>query len=310
MVLSNEFLERIGIFFVSLLLFTIGVNQQAIIGFESRFYVFALEMWQQGPSLFPTTYGRAYPDYPATFTFLTYLCALFAGGMSRLVAVFPTAIAASITVLLTYQIGALQNKRWGYYAVFLLLMTLAFFKNARSISLDMMITMVTTSCFYIIYSVDVTDKRTRTKWIYPLFLLGFSLRGPIGLVIPAGVVCLYYLQNAAFRRLFFVGAAALLLLMLCTLLLSFAAEHVGGLHFLDTVLRTEVVGRMGNDTSIYFYFTHLLQDYALSSILACITIIGVLYYEECLSVHTPALKLLLKLIGWVAVIMLGMSIPG
>ncbi len=55
-------LDAVIIFFTGLLLFTIGLPHQEIIGFESRFYLFALEMWRHGVSGFPTTYQNSYPD--------------------------------------------------------------------------------------------------------------------------------------------------------------------------------------------------------------------------------------------------------
>src|SRR5436853_4703271 len=110
-----------GLFFFSLILFTWGISSQEVIGFESRFYLFAQEMWQNGPSWFPTTYHEPYPDYPGLSTFLIYLSARAAGSLNKLAAIFPSAVAAALTVVMTYAIGALHSKRWGICAVFLLL---------------------------------------------------------------------------------------------------------------------------------------------------------------------------------------------
>lgn len=308
---SRDFFEIAGIFFVSLILFTWGVSSQEVIGFESRFYLFALEMWRNGAHWFPTTYHKLYPDYPATSTFLIYLTANFLGQMNKLAAVIPTAIAASITMVMTYLIGALNNKRWGLYAVFFLFLTVVFLKSARSITLDMYTAMITTCCFYIVYSADVKHLLDRPWFIYPLLLLGFAFRGPIGLVIPAGVVCIYYLQDRNFKNLFFSGVFALLLLMLCMVILLAIANQVGGDEFVRDVLRMEIVGRLDqSNLPPYFYLTAGLKDYALSFPLALVSALGVIYYEQRLHHHSAELKLMLKLIGWIAVIFIGMSIPG
>ena len=150
-----------ALFCVSLFLFTWGVSSQEVIGFESRFYMFALEMWRHGISWFPTTYGDLYPDYLGTSTWLICISAMFVGGMNKLAAVLPTAIAAAITVVLTYMIGALRFKRFGYYAVLFLLMTVMFVKSGRTISLDVYSALITTACFYIVYSADILDKQER-----------------------------------------------------------------------------------------------------------------------------------------------------
>src|SRR3990167_3385232 len=259
----RDFLESLGIFLLCLILFTCGANLSGISGFESRFYVFAVEMWQRGVDWFPTLYGQPYPDYPATSTIFIYLAASVLGRMSRLAAVFPTAIAAAVTMAMTYRIGAIQNKRWGLFATFFLLITFFFLKNAQSISPDMIIAMVTTCCFYIVYSADIRVQHKQNHWLYVLLLLGFAVRGPIGFLFPAGVVSMYYLQSANFRRLFLVGATAVLLLIFSMMIFALIADHTGGQAFLHAVLTAEVAGRLAESHQvlpIYFYFVQGLED--------------------------------------------------
>jgi len=308
---SRHFFEIAGIFCLSFVLFIWGVNTQEVVGFESRFYLFALEMWQNGPSWFPTTYHQPYPDYPATSTLLIYLTAGFLGKMDRLAAVIPTAIAASLTMVITYMLGALHKKLWGLYAVFFLFFTLIFLKSARGITLDIYTTLITTACFYRVYAMDKANSHAREWWIYWLLILGFAFRGPIGLIIPTGVMCTYYLLDRNFKDLFFTSVFALFLLMVCTLLLLTIAHKHGGHEFVHAVLRMEIMGRMAqNHLPYYFYFTTAFKDYAISYIFAFFVAIGVLYYEQRLHHIYPELKLLVKLLGWVMIIMLGMSIPG
>ncbi len=299
------------LFGVSLFLFTWGVGSLEVIGFESRFYMFALEMWRNGISWFPTTYGDLYPDYLGTSTWLICISGLLLGGMSKLAAVLPTAIAASLTVVLTYMIGALRFKRFGYYAVLFLLMTVMFVKSGRSIALDIYPALVTTACFYLIYSADVLDKREREWWIYPLMLLGFAFRGPIGLIIPVGVICLYYLLTRNFKHLFFTAAFSLLLLIVSCFMMLQLANHVGGDTFVKEVLTMQVIGRMEDSHISYlYYFKNSLTDYALSFPLAALASIGIVYYKFRLHQQPKDLKLLVVLLGWCAVVLLGMSIPG
>jgi 4-amino-4-deoxy-L-arabinose transferase-like glycosyltransferase len=308
---SRDFFEIVGIFCLSLILFTWGVNSQEVIGFESRFYLFALEMWHYGVNWFPTAYHRLYPDYPSTSTFLIYLTANFLGVMNRLAAVLPSAIAAALTMAMTYLIGALQSKRWGLYAVFFLLLTTLFLKSARSITLDMYITFITASCFYVIYSADVKNNHSREWFIYPLLLLGFAFRGPIGLILPTGVICVYYLLDKNFKHLFFSGVLAFLILLVSTLLLLMVANTYGSNEFEQSVLRMEIIGRMQKSyLPAFFYFKTSIREYAISFPLALMVCVGILYYQQRLHHHTAKLKLLLKLVGWMIIILIGMSIPG
>lgn len=303
--------EMIVLFFCGLLLFTWGLQSQEVIGFDSRFYLFAMEMLQNGGSWFPTTYQQPYPDYSAAATSIISALALIFGGLNKLIAVLPTAILATLTLCVTYAIGVLHSKRWGWYAVCFMLLTCTFLKSARSISLDMYPTFITTACFYLVYSADLSHQPKRVWWVYPLLLLSFIFRGPIGLVIPAGVVCTYYLLERRPKQCMLFGSLAFTLLIIGTSMLSALAYAVGGAAFMQDVLRMQVWGRIGNVfLPRYFYFTSSIGDYALSYPLAWLVLGGMFYYLLIKRKPTAQIKLLMQLCGWMLVILLGMSIPG
>jgi len=299
------------IFFASLFVFTMGLSSQEIIGFDSRFYLFVQEMLRSGIRFFPETYHHPYPDYSASSTILIYVFALFWGGLNKCVAVFPTAIMAALTVTFTYLIGSLRNKHWGYCAAMMMLLTYFFVKSARAISLDMYSVLATTICFYLIYSADKENKRDRARWIYFFFIVGFIFRGPIGLVIPAGVVSVYYAINRNFKALFVKGVMAFLLLCLCTAVLLSLAFYVGGDGFMHDVLRMQVLGRMNNPyLPIYFYWTSSLTNYALSYLFSLL-IIGIAAYHVYIDgdFFDENTLFLWQLLGWMMVILIGMSVP-
>lgn len=298
------------IFIVGLILFTWNLSSQEIIGFDSRFYLFAQEMLRNGLSWFPTTYQHAYPDYPSSSIVAVYSFAKMYGGLNKLSAVFPTAICAALTLVMTYLIGALQARRWGIYAVLLMVMTLTFFTSARSITLDMYPTLITSMCFYL---VAVADKSRQPKlvWlIYPFIFLSFMFRGPIGLVIPTGVVCAYYLCAQEYKQMFITGFLALFLLIISTTLLLMLAQHVGGHAFVSDVLRMQILGRIDNPyLPIYSYFTNSFKMYVLTYPLAWLTVIGVGFYAFIQKQHTNSNRFILQLFAWMLVILIGMSIP-
>ena len=97
--------------------------------------------------------------------------------------------------MLTYQIGALHSRQWGLYAVLLSFLTYAFVASARSISPDQFTALATTGCFYACHSSRIPRRRWRLAWLPILGMLGFASRGPIGFIIPAAVVCTYYLVH-------------------------------------------------------------------------------------------------------------------
>lgn len=307
---NQSILEATCLFWGSLFLFLWGIDALEVIGFESRFYLFAQEMQRFGPSIFPTTYHHPYPDYPGMATFLIYGCAKLLGGLCKISAVLPNALAASVTVLMTYLIGSEKNKTWGWAAAAFLLLTIHFMKAARSISLDMYPAMITSICFYLLMLQSKRANKIYTVCLYALLFFGFTIRGPIGLVIPAGVIFIYYLMDKQYRSLFIFSLFSGLLLIFCMTVLLFIAFRLGGLNFLLDVLRMELIGRMGKDLAPrYFYLTSGMGNYAFGFPMGMLVLLGAIIAKY------RGLKLnyedhLFKLIAWVLLILIGMSIPG
>lgn len=306
------FLTNLGLFTLALFIFTVGLSNAEIVSFDTRFYLFATEMWRHGLTWFPMTYGQPYPDYPVTSTALIYGISYLAGGVSKLTAVLPSAVAASLIVMFTQRIGALYDKRLGWAAVCLLFLTLSFVKSARAISLDMYPTLAATICFYHLAK-SVLLKRQRSSLLLALmYIFGFMMRGPVGLVIPAGVVSVFHLCRGDYRRFFMDGFQALFWLILGVCVLLTFAYHVGGLPFVMDVSRMEGIGRIDNYfLPYYFYFTDSLGSYALAYPLAVIVFIGFVYaqFKNTLS-RWPQSSAVLQWIAWVLVILIGMSLPG
>lgn len=300
--------QAIWIFIAGLLLFTIGLSSQEIISFESRFYLFALEMWRHGASWFPTTYQQPYPDYPVTATVMIYGASKLLGGLSKFTAILPSAMAAAFTLSVTYLIGALHSRKWGMAAVLTLLFTITFVGEARTISIDQYVTAITTLCFYLVYSGQYLEKSKRIYWIFPLMILGFAFRGPLGLVIPAGVICVFYLLEADFKRLVMVAIVSAILLGICCAALLMIANHAGGANLMHEVLEKQVLGRMQADAQtppFYFYFVEPFGAYAVAYPLAFLVLLGLLPNFH----FSQTTKLLKKIVGWALVILIGLSIP-
>lgn len=293
-----------------LMLLPWGMQTEEVIGFDSRFYLFAKEMWESGMTWFPTTYHEPYPDYPVTSIILIYVISLFSGGLNKFIAILPTASMAFGTVVVTYLIGRLHDERWGVAAALLLLLTNAFVINARAISLDMGITLITTICFYLIYSAKLKNSNERVKWVYLGYLLGFALRGPIGLVIPTGVVSSVYLLQREYRQFIYHGLLASLLLAICTASLLLMAQQVGGHHFVQAVWRMQIAGRIDNPyLPRYFYLLDSMGSYALAYPLAIAALIAVsIEFIQTRKTSSP-MVFLCYLAGWLLVVLLGLTFP-
>lgn len=305
--MQNAYLQKwdaVVLFFVSLILFTVGLAHQEIIGFEARFYLFALEMWRHGVSLFPTTYHQPYPDYPATATLLIYGFAKLFGHLNKLIAVLPSAIASALTISVTYLIGARQYRLQGFVAAIFLFFTLTFVAEARTISLDQYVTLFTVLSFYIVFD------EGNLAWLALFFILSFAFRGPLGLIIPAGVACVFYLIERNFSRFFKVGFLALGLLLFCTVCLLVLANYQGGWSFVQDVWRMQFFGRMSDVSNppFTFYLTEMWGGYFITYPLAILIVLGSIF-SLWKNKQEPAV-FLKKLLGWMLVLLIGLSIPG
>nr|WP_249348322.1 glycosyltransferase family 39 protein [Pseudomonas carnis] len=299
-----------GLGLLALLLFIVGNWHQAIIGFDSRFVLFAQEMLRHGPSFFPTTYGQPYADYLATSTLLTWLLSLPLGQVTSLTAWLPTAVASALIVVLVYRLTAPYSPRWGLLSIAMLLLSSTFISETRAVSLDQMLAAVALAMFYLGYAHDHFAAAKRLHWVFLLLLLGFAIRGPIGLVIPTGVLCSYYLINRQWRQLFSFGLLALALLVACVGLLLLLAKLSGGEGFMHDVIRMQFLGRMdGSEGSggVLYYFTSSLGNYALAYPLALLVLLAVLMNGR--RAPAPALKLVLYCAAAAVLVMLGLSVP-
>lgn len=302
--------QSLGLGLLALVLFIVGSWHQAIIGFDSRFVLFAQEMLRHGPSFFPTTYGQPYADYLATSTLLTWLLSLPLGQVTSLTAWLPTAVASALIVVLVYRLTAPYSPRWGLLSIAMLLLSSTFVSETRSVSLDQMLAAVALAVFYLGYAHDHFAAAKRLHWVFLLLLLGFAIRGPIGLVIPTGVLCSYYLINRQWRQLFSFGLLALALLAACVGLLLLLAKLSGGEDFMHDVIRMQFLGRMdGSEGSggVLYYFTSSLGNYALAYPLALLVLLAVLMGGG--RAPAPALKLVLYCAAAGVLVMVGLSVP-
>ncbi|MFN3234769.1 MAG: ArnT family glycosyltransferase [Gammaproteobacteria bacterium] len=287
-----------------LCLFVLNHTHQEFIDFETRFALFAQDMFRHGVGFFPTIHGKAYPDYLSTSTLLIYLSSLPFGEVTKLSAVLPTAIASALTLMFVYLIGATVSRRWGFYAVLMSLMTGLFFASARTISMDQFVVLVTTMSFYFML------RDMRVAWLVLLCMVGFLFRGAVGFVIPAGVVVSFYFATCQWRRVIFFGLLAGVALILCGAVELYLAYLTDGHDFVQQVLDMQLLNRVSVAVADpwWYYFAHAVGDYAIAFELALMVVL--LSLPILLKHQTNKEHLLLRgLFAWVLIVMLGMSIP-
>jgi 4-amino-4-deoxy-L-arabinose transferase-like glycosyltransferase len=304
--MSNR--DSLLIFLIGVVVFTVGLSPE-IIGFDCRFAMFAQEMLRNGPTFFPTTYGQPYPDYPGLSTFMIYLVSMLFGKVTPFTAVLPTAVASALILVVIYRIGAMRSRQWGLFAVLIALFTHEFLIRSRSLTPDQYVSLATTLSFYLAYSANFYGRKKRL-WFIPLVLVAsFAFRGPIGIVIPAAVVCAYYLFNRDFKLFALMAFTSSIIFLLCFKWLLVAAAYQGGVVFADRVWKMQMAGRIDEGARhwIGYYWTGSFVKYAVAYPIAVIVAISL--YKKILRRENADYKFFGYLILWMFVILLGMSIP-
>lgn len=309
----NRFrLESLGIFLGALFLFTVGIWDQQPQGFDGRWALFLQEMYRHGASLFPTTYGQPYADYPGTATIFSYLFARLFDAPNHLANVLPTALASAGVIALMYRLLAPYSRAWSLLTMLLTLLTAQLLEKSRSVCLDQMVALLCVGSFYLLHTGERLGSRLRQLAVFPLFILGFAIRGPLGLIEVCGVVCVYWAlgkPGVRVRQILIHGVVGLVLLAACWWLLMKLARFSGGNAFADEVFKMQVGGRLDESGEpFYFYFQLSLYRYFPVVPLAFATLFALRHRwpERWGNEH---LQLLVRFGGCGLMILLGLSVP-
>jgi len=303
----------IYIFLASVALFLAGLQSTEFVRINCRFGLFIHEMAENDIGIFPLLYGEPYCDYLSIHTYLMYL-ASFLGGVTMLTATLPSALAAGGVMSLTYLIGARMSNKFGLFAVILLAASYEFLCIARAPSPDMFVAFATIFSFYLMYTADRDKKAVRLFLLPLLFVLGFAIRGPIGAVIPIGVVCAYYLANRNWKTAIAGGVLGALVFACCIMLLIIIIYDEGGRELVKSFQGAQVGNRMSSGKPVWFYFTNALGSYSLTYPLGLFVMISYAwikrkkYFSKAPIDSYTALRQVLT--AWFLVIVIGMSIPG
>ncbi|MCK4609009.1 MAG: glycosyltransferase family 39 protein [Gammaproteobacteria bacterium] len=278
--------------------------------YTARFAVFAQNMLHNGPHLFPFLYGKPYPDYLATTTFITYLSSLMFGSVTVLSITLPNIIVAALTLVFIYLIGSIHSHKWGLYGAIFALFTLDFYTISCNPKPDIYIACITAATFYFAYSAQLYQL-TKRLWLLPLLLLfGFMCRGPLGLIVPAGVLFGFYACNKNYKALLILAGGSTILLALCSATVVSAIHLLYGKKLLTHVINMQAATRFSTFKLAYLnHLPLLLQRYSITLPLAIITIL--LLYKADYFKKRPLdaePQLAIYLIVWAGIVFVGLAL--
>ena len=235
---------------------------------EPREALAVQDIVQRGEWLFPLKKATDIPSKPPLFHWSAALASEVTGRLSESTIRFPSAVYATLGVLLLYIFG---RKLFGVEIALLggaiLATTMVYQNQALSARVDMTLCFYVTASLVLFYSM-YRGFLTRQIWYYGFFaLIGVSMlaKGPLGLLLPALVVAVFLTLK---RRWDFVVKFAFHPGVLLTVLLG-AGWYVialmrGGEGFVDRQLLQENLERFfggsGHSHPVYYYIPYLFSQ--------------------------------------------------
>jgi 4-amino-4-deoxy-L-arabinose transferase-like glycosyltransferase len=169
---------------------------------EPRYAQVAREMFLRRDLITPTLGGHTWFEKPALLYWMM-IASFKLFGVSEWSARLPAAICGPLTIMAVYCIGRrvarddLKLRAYAFWSTLAAATTLGIVVFARAASFDIILTMTTTWALAFYFLGELEQKAKLRRWFLIGFytFIGLSLlaKGLAGIVIPGGVVGLYYL---------------------------------------------------------------------------------------------------------------------
>lgn len=165
-----------------------------ILGSSARYYEAAREMRQIGDWSIPHLHYTPYGEKPPLVYWLGALARSFGGGPRA--TSLPSLIATILTLWLTWALGrAVASRALGLGAAFLLLGTSFVQAMAGVLIPDTLLTATTAFAWWTFWQWERSG-RSRSRWLIGLYAsigVGWMIKGPVALLLPAMGIALYTL---------------------------------------------------------------------------------------------------------------------
>lgn len=241
---------------------------------ESRYVQIALEMLQTGDFVVPRLQGEPYLDKPPLLYWVT-AGSIWLFGPSELAARLPAALAAILTTLSTYLLGALLvGRRAAFCGAMMLLLSLGFVLSGRFVIMDGPLTLFTTVSLLSLF-LAVRGARVRTAWWLVGTVacgLGVLTKGPVALVVTvpplAGLLGLDRARARVRLRHWFAFALPILAMTAPWFVLTALRQEGFASYFFWRHHVVRFVSEFGHGAPAWFYLPVLLIGMFPSSLLA------------------------------------------
>jgi hypothetical protein len=239
---------------------------------EPREALVVQDIVQQGSWVFPLKGGEAIPSKPPLFHWFGALASLAWGRVTEATVRFPSALFATLGVLVMYALGRrLFDSQAAFWGGVILATSVGYQSEAISARVDMTLSFFVTlslAAFYLLYRGILRGELWWHAW-YLLLGAGVLAKGPVGLALPAMIIGCFLALNREWeflRRLCFHKGA---LLALAVPLLWYSVALVkGGEDFFARQILHENLARFfahgeagtGHQKPFYYYLPYLILE--------------------------------------------------
>lgn len=217
---------------------------------EPREAIVAMSMLQDGNWILPVNNGDEIAFKPPMLHWLVAAFSWLFGNINEFTSRLPSALAATGVVLATYGFFARRNDATaGIFASLITLTCFEVHRAAMTCRVDMLLAAFMVGALMAGYHWAKRGAR-QLPWLMMLFLAGAALtKGPVGVVLPCGVVALYMLfrGKAGFLTLLWKFSVVAVVSLVPLALWYWAAynEPHGGARFLQLIYEENVLRFMG-----------------------------------------------------------------
>lgn len=177
---------------------------------EPRYAQVAREMLDSGNWFTPYVNGEPYMEKPPVFFWSIAAASWPWGDVSALTARVPSALAAALTVFITYALALrLFNDRIAWWSAIILMTTSRFWWQARTAQIDMVLTALLTVSLYAFWRHVESPARRWRILFFTMIGIALLAKGPVGIVFPLLLWFAYHWRRPDARKQFPIAAGTI-----------------------------------------------------------------------------------------------------
>jgi len=243
---------------------------------EPRYAQVAREMLETGEYVVPHLNGQVYTEKPPLYFWLIALISKPFGDVNEVTARLPSALAATLIVLLTYFLGMkMFGRREAFIGAAVMATSAQFFSIGRVGALDMVVALSVLAALAVFYVAYVDKRPVLYSGGFALLVPGVMTKGPVALAVPLVVMLAFLIleiilrkEGAAKQLCWFavstVAGLAIVALIVVPWWLE-AHERSGGVYGSLSILVKQTGGRMlksySHQRPFHYYFGEILWQY-------------------------------------------------